>query len=203
MMSLDDILGFLKGKNKPQLAQIIAFSLGPALIFIISAFLIFGSSMSFDKPVAISELKTALTEKGDRIPRRGVVIITDLGKSDLTIPLGNSSTVWSSLDEGSVHANTLSGKLKLDAGQLHTKTPLADGAVTLVADGDLGQDIYVSGVKESIEDWRLTTRESRSALSGVSAVGLLAFGIAFALGTARVEPDEEDTREKGAEPNKE
>jgi hypothetical protein len=201
VLGLNEILELLKGKNKPQLAQIIAFILGPGLIFVISVFLIFGSSMSFEKPAAISELKTEIDQNGNRIPKQGVVLITELSPSHLVLPIENSSTFWSSLDNDAVHEKLLSGNLKLDAGQFLSKAPLGDEAVIVVVNGKIGSEIFVSGVKEPLDDWRLTSNESRSLISGASAVWLLAFGMAFALGTSPVKSEQEDAGEVRAEPN--
>lgn len=201
MIGPADILELLKGKNKPQLAQIIAFILGPGLIFVVSVFLIFGSSMSFEKPVAISELKTEIDQNGKRTPKQGVVVITELSPSHVVLQLENSSTYWSSLDDEGAHEKVMSGKLKLDTSQFLCDAPLGDEAETVVVNGKVGPEIIVSGVKEPLDDWRLTSNESRSLISGASAVWLLAFGMAFALGTSPVKLDQEDAGDVRAEPN--
>lgn len=201
MLSLTEIVELLRGKNKPQLAQIMAFILGPGLVFVVSVFLIFGSLVSFDKPAAISELKTEIDQNGNRSPKPGVILITDLSSAHLVLPIENSSIVWTSLDPDAAHEKFLSDKLKLDAGQFLSDAPLGDEAVTLVVNGKIGPDLYVSGVKEPVDDWRLTSNESRSLISWASAVWLLTFGMAFALGTSPVEPNQDHAGEIRAEPN--
>jgi hypothetical protein len=200
----NEVYQFLKGKDPLQRTQIIAYFLAPAFILGISIYGLFGLSINFDKPVAISELRMEIGEKGEYTSKRGVVLIAEPTECEFGLQLGTASKIWSSLDEQMVAENIIRNHLGLKAGTVSGNTPfLGDrGPVALVIDGNLGETIDVSGAREPVDDWRLISRQSSSLLSGAFAGCLLTFGMTFALGMSPVNGDENNASKKRTEPDK-
>jgi hypothetical protein len=181
----EKILEFLKARSKDELARISAFLLTPLLVLSWSVFGFFGGeAISLERAVTISELRTEIVKGGGPAPKRGVVLIAEPESSEYRIPLGpGASKIWSSLDEEAAHANV--DRLVLDGGGLKGKTPLigVSGPVTLVIEGELGQEIQVPGGTERAEDWRLASRRANSLVATVMASCFFAFGVSVALAT--------------------
>jgi hypothetical protein len=120
---LNAILGFLKGKNKDEIAKISAYFLAPAVVLGVSILGFFGGGAAdLGRPIAISELKTEITSNGIPEVKRGIVLIAEPTASEYRIPLGTgASRIWSSLDEEGARANA--DRLVLSGGGLNGKTP--------------------------------------------------------------------------------
>ena len=189
------IYEFLKGKDPDQRARIIAYFLAPAFILGVSIYGLFGFSINFEKPVALSELKMEINEKGEYASKRGVVLIAEPTACEFVLPLETASKIWSSVDEQTARENVKLNHLGLDAGAVFGNTPLLGekGPVAIVVDGNLGSEIHVANSREPVDDWRLISRQSSSVLSAAFAACLLMFGMTFALGMAPVESDENHT----------
>jgi len=202
----EKILEFLKARSKDELAQISAYMLAPLLVLCWSVFGFFGGeSIMLERSVTISELKTEMVNGTGPASKRGVVLIAEPEPSEYRIPLGpGASKIWSSLDEEAAYANV--DRLVLDGGGFKGKTPLigVSGPVTLVIEGDLGQEIQVPGGTERTEDWRMTSRRSNSLVATVLAACIFAFGVsvAQATGAPPVRSDKNDAGEVGAQPDK-
>jgi len=193
----------LEGKNPIQRATFIAYVLAPAFILGVSVYGLFGASINFEKPIAIAELKVEIGQKGEYASRRGVVLIAEPSECEFGLPLAGASKIWSSINQQTTPENLSRNHLGIDAGGLYGKAPFLgeSGPVTLVVDGSLADQINVSGSQESLDDWRLISRQSSSVLSAAFAACLLTFGMTFALGMSRVEGDENYAGEKRTKPN--
>lgn len=202
----EKILEFLKARSKDEIARISAFVLTPLLVLCWSVFGFFGGeAIILERSVTIAELKTEMVRGGGTASKRGFVLIAEPEPSEYRIPLGTgASKIWSSLDEEAAYANV--DRLVLDGGGLKGKTPLlgVSGPVTLVIEGDLGQEIQVPGGTERTEDWRMTSRRSNSLVATVLAVCIFAFGVTVAQATSAppVGGDKDGARQVGAQPNK-
>jgi hypothetical protein len=188
---LKAILDFLKGKSKDEIAKLSAYFLAPAVVLGLSFLGFFGGGANdLDRPIAIAELRTEITGKGNPEAKRGIVIIAEPVSSEYRIPLGpGASKIWSSLDAETAAANA--DRLVISGGGFNGKTPLigVNGPVTMVVDGELGKDVQVLGGTEATEDWRLASRRSSSLVSSVLAACFFAFGVSLSLATASPPPD--------------
>lgn len=182
---LKAVLEFLKGRSHGEIARISAYVLMPLVVLSWSILgFLGGGAVDLERPIAISELRTEINERGEPESRRGIVIIAEPEPSEYRIRLGTgASKIWSSLDEEAARANA--GRLVLSGGGLNGKTPFlgVSGPVAVVVDGDLGQDIEVLGGTERAEDWRLSSRRSNSLVFSVLAACFFAFGVSLALAT--------------------
>jgi hypothetical protein len=194
MFDVNDIWGFLKGRSDVEIARISAYVLMPGLLFgfTFSGTWSSGLAIDFERPIAISELKTEVTGRGTPAPKRGLVLIIEPESSEYRIQLGmGASKIWSSLDEEAARANA--DRLVLDGGGLNGKTPFigVNEPVTIVVDGDVGQDIQIPGGTERVEDWRLYSRRSSSIVSSVMLACIFAFGMSLATGLPSVNGNKE------------
>jgi hypothetical protein len=203
---LKALFEFLKGRSKDEIAKISAYFLAPVVVLGLSILGFFGGgAIDLDRPIAISELRTEITGKGEPQSKRGIVLIAEPVSSEYRIQLGPGATkIWSSLDEETARANA--DRLVLNGGGLNGKTPFigVSGPVTLVVDGDLGKDVQVLGGTEPAEDWRLASRRSSSLVSSVLAACFFAFGVSLALatGTPSVDRSKNAASQEGTEPDK-
>jgi hypothetical protein len=194
---LKAIYEFLKDKNKDEIARLFAHLLAPMIILGLSIVGFFGGGAAdLDRPIAISELKTETIGKGDPLPKRGIVIISEPGSAEYRIPLGPSaSKVWSSLDEDAARANA--DHLMLSGGGITGKSPFigVDGPVVVVVDGELGKEVQVLGGTEAADDWRLSSRRSNSLVSSILGACFFAFGVSLTLATAKPASEADKKRE--------
>lgn len=182
---LKSLFEFLRGRSPDEIAKISAYFLAPLVVLGLSIVgFLGGDAADSDRPIAISELKTEITGRGELGAKRGIVVIAEPVSSEYRIQLGPGATrIWSSLDEEAARAN--SDRLVLAGGGLNGKTPLlgVSSPVTLVVDGDLGNDVQILGGTESVEDWRLSSRRASSLVSSVLAACFFAFGVSLTLAT--------------------
>jgi hypothetical protein len=194
----------IRGQGPAQRAKLVAYAIAPGLILGLSVSRLSGGGLAigFEGDVAISELKTEITGSGSPSSKRGIVLIAEPVSKDFRVQLGMASKIWSSLDAATVLKNK--DRLALDGDDLKVTTPLfgVNGPVTIVVDGELGKDIQVPGDTESAEDWRLSSRQSRSLVSWVLAVCFLALGMTVATVAPSVDRNKNNTSQEGTEPYK-
>lgn len=191
-------------------AKFLSHFLVPGLILGITIFFGGWVTIGYERGVAISELKTEISGTGATSIKRGVVVIAEpiSSKFDYLIPVtSNTSTIWSSLDGDSAGENVETYRLALNARLLHGNSPLITSVnepVVLIVEGDLGTEIEIPGYgKESVENWRLSSRRSLSLVFGVMINCALALGIGVVTGSPSVNPNQDNARQIGAEPNEE
>jgi hypothetical protein len=183
----EKILEFLKARSKDEIARISAYVLTPLLVLCSSVFGFFGGeALILERSVTISELKTEIVRGGGTASKRGFVLIAEPEPSEYRIPLGTGpSKIWSSLDKADADANL--DRLVFDEGGFKVKsmTPFigVSGPMTLVVEGELGQEIQVPGGTERTEDWRMTSRRANSLLTSVLAACIFAFGVSVSQAT--------------------
>ena len=183
MSELSLIVEAVKGRSPQEVAKIAAYLLAPGLILTLTIAGIHGQPLAvwLERPAAIAELKAEISERGSPISKKGVALIMEPIESEYRIRLeANPSRLWSSLDEDAMRAN--SERLVLNGEGLSTKTPFlgVNGPVTVVIEGEIGNDIQVPGGTQRVEDWRLPSRRSLSLLSSVLLACVFAFGMSIA-----------------------
>jgi len=197
---LKAIWELLKGHGEEEIAKISAYVLAPGLLFGLSisgAFFHGGFTSDFERPIAISELKTEVLLDGTLQSRNGVVLIAEPVSSEYGIQLGTGggSKVWSSLDKEAMQMN-LDRFVVDNGGGLRGKTPFVGvtNPVAIVVDGELGKNIQVPGGVERVEDWLLHSRRSNSLVTSVMFAWVFALGMSLTIGLPSVERSKETTR---------
>jgi hypothetical protein len=184
-MSLSLIWDLLKGHDPKQAAKVSAYLLAPGVVLVVTIWVVQGRlfPIGLDRPVAIAELRTEIDGKNGPKPKRGVALIVEPTESEYRIPLRfGASTIWSSLNEEAARAN--SDRLALDSGGLKGRAPFlgVNTPVTVVVDGELGNEIQVPGGTERLDDWLLPSRRSILIVSGVLIACVFAFGMSLSTG---------------------
>jgi hypothetical protein len=165
-----------------------------------------GLSIDFGKGMAISELKSEITQGGVASSKRGVLIIAEPVLLNSKIPLQHDSAkIWSSLDEQRAARNAAGNHLGLNGPMLYFNTPFFEAEsepVVMIVEGAMADHIEVHGKTESVQNWRLSSRRSTSIVSAVLLNCFMALGIGLATGVAPVDPNKHDTGKKRTKPNK-
>jgi hypothetical protein len=194
-------------------AQGVAYFLAPGIILGVGITYGGGVGIDFGKGFAISELKTELVQ-GAPFPKGGVLLIAEPKSSNYEIPVTPTpSKIWSSLDAEQAKKNAEIGHLRLNGSVLHIHTPffaVKDEPVLVLVEGALdpqkgmsGPQIEVLGQTESIENWRLTSRNSSSVVSAVLINCFFALGLGLATAAAPINGDKNNTGQEGTEPDEE
>lgn len=182
---LKAIREFLQRANRDQLAQISASLLAPGLVFALalSGTLTSGIGIDLGRPIAISQLRTEISENGDTTSKHGIALIVEPLSIEYRIPLvPGAGRIWSSLDIDAARANA--DRLVITAGGLRGKAPFlgVTGPVTLVVPGEAGKEVYTPGGRQTLDDWQLPSRRSTSIVSSVLLACVFAFGMSLASG---------------------
>lgn len=187
-------------------AKGVAFFLAPGFILAIATTFGGGKAIDFNKGLAVSELQTETAQGSEPISKKSIVVIAEPNKSSYEIPIKkNSSKIWTSLDEEKAQRNADIGHFRINGTVLHVQTPFFDvnEPVVLLIDGELDRQIEVLGETESIDNWRLVSRNSSSVVSAVLVNCFFALGIGLASAAAPINGDKNYTSEVGTEPNEE
>jgi hypothetical protein len=194
-------------------AQGVAYVLAPGFILGVAITYGGGVGVDFGKGFAISELKTEMIQ-GAPFPRGAVLFIAEPKASIYEIPLTPTpSKIWSSLNAEKAEKNAEIGHFKLNGSVLHIHTPfydVKDEPVLVLVEGALdpqkstsGPQIEVLGRTESVENWRLTSRNSSSVVSAVLINCFFALGLGLATAAAPINGDKNNTSQEGTEPDEE
>lgn len=199
----------IRQQSLTRAAGFLAHFLIPALVLSVTIFFGKAVSVGFEQGVAISELKTEINEAGITSQKRGVVVIAEPNSPELkyVIPLSKrGSTLWSSLDETNASDNHRVNQLALTASGLYGSNPpisKTNEPVALVLEGELGKEVIVIGEgNKPVGDWRLASRRSIYLVVGVLISCSIALGIGAVIGVPAVDPNENDARQIGTEPDK-
>jgi hypothetical protein len=146
---------------------------------------VLGGSLGWEleRPITISQLRTELSADGRATPKAGVALIVEPITSDYHIQFQSAPVrLWSSLDEQTAHANQ--GRLTLDRNGVTGKAPFfgVSDPVTVVIEGEIGEDIFLPGSRVKTDNWQLPSRRSESIVSSALLSCVFAFGMSLARG---------------------
>lgn len=190
-------------------AKALSHILAPALLLGVAIYSGGWVAIGFERAIAISELRTEITDNSVASTQRGFVVIAEpeADHYKYVIPFSNgSSKIWNSLDEGLALDNAKGSSLLLIPSGLQITTPLVGvyEPMTLVIHGDLGQQIEIVGHgKQPIADWRVSSRRPLSLIAAVLLNCSLALGIGIVTGFPSINPNENNARKVSTQPDKE
>lgn len=193
MIDIKAVWEFLKGRTDAEKARIAAYVLAPGLLLITTMSGMFGSDnrSDFDKPFAISELRSEIGAGMGSSNKVGIVLIADAMDSEYRIDIETKKrTIWSSLTQEQVRANA--SHLTLDDTGVNAKTPFVGVSepAAVVIEGVLGKSVHLPGRTLPISDWLISSRRSSSIPSSVVLACVFAFGMSVVTGIPTAASDE-------------
>jgi hypothetical protein len=184
MISIETIVGLLKGQDPASIAKLSAYFLAPALVLGLT---LPGTSNSLldlgpGQAISIAPLRSELLANGVTRAKPGLAIMLQPSEAEYEILLSTPpSRIWSSLDPITASANQT--RLTLERHGVRAKSPLlgVSDPVTLIVEGATGPNVQVPGGVERLEDLFQQSSRSLSVLSGVLLACIFAFGMSAAL----------------------
>lgn len=185
-MSLPEkLVDYLRNLSSDQLARVAAYFLAPTFVLGLSGFDLSrpGSAIEIERPLALLELKTALSSQGVAQERHGVVAIVEPADIEYWVPLRDKpdDELWTSIDGSLLAPNR--ARLLVDESGFGGSAPFVGVAdpVAIVAAGSLTESLKVPGGAAAIEEWGLSSRRSVSLVTSVFLSCVFGLGAAMAL----------------------
>jgi hypothetical protein len=204
MLDFQTLKDLLTGRSRDELATVAAYLLAPGLVAILAGAGVYtpGMGVDFAKPVAVSELITEASTKGEMVVKKGIVLTLEPVDAEYQIPLASASSIWISVTPEILRAN--SDRLTITEHGFRGKSPLigVSDPVTVVVQGAPGKEIFVPGGTERLESWKLQSRRSVSLVSSALLACVFAFGMAIATGLPPMKTPQHNAGEIRAKANK-
>jgi hypothetical protein len=185
MLDVKMVFELLKGQSPAAMARIAAFLLAPGLILgsVVSGVLGGSFGVELERPITISKLRTEISANGSTVSKPGFALIVEPITSEYRVQIQSAtSEIWSSLDEQTAQANR--ERLTLDASGVTGKGPFlgVNEPVTVVVEGQIGEEILIPGGAVKTDNWQLPSRRSDSIVSSALLACVFAFGMSLATG---------------------
>lgn len=178
---LKAVIAWLSRLTEAQLARAVAYVIAPGAVLLTAGVGVYSPEMgfTFSKPVTVAELRATIDSTGQTMEKSGLVLFIEPEDGQYSVPLKGASTVWTSLDEGTMDLDIANPRLS-KAG-LTVRAPFTGrpDPVTVVVDGRSSGEIYLRGEKVPVGSWRKPPTRSLAVLSDVLLVCMFAFGMSI------------------------